>query len=300
MPESFGARLRQQRERQHVEIAAIAERTKIKQSLLEELERDNVSHWPGGIFRRAYIRSYAHAIGLDPEEVVREFVREYPDPSDLQTEAPPAVPGAADRDAPSRPPMRLRYVMETAMGAIGRRPAPADRPGPSGDPPSPPLPADAGPDLEAAASLCAAFARVAVVDEMTPLLRGVARLLGATGLIIWVWDADGDRLRPVLAHGYPDRVLAQVPALERDADNATAEAFRSGRPCAVESRNPSSGALVIPLMTPSGCSGVLAIELPAGRQQIGWIQPLATIFAAQLARLTEPESLGDAASRLPA
>ena len=43
MDESFGARLRAQRERQQVELATIAEQTKIKLSLLEGLERDDVS-----------------------------------------------------------------------------------------------------------------------------------------------------------------------------------------------------------------------------------------------------------------
>jgi len=62
MSESFGARLRQQRERQHIALATIAEQTKIKVSLLEGLERDDISYWPVGIFRRAFIRSYAHAI----------------------------------------------------------------------------------------------------------------------------------------------------------------------------------------------------------------------------------------------
>ena len=63
MRESLGTRLRQQRESQNIALATIAERTKIKQSLLEELESDDVSHWPIGIFRRAFIRCYADAIG---------------------------------------------------------------------------------------------------------------------------------------------------------------------------------------------------------------------------------------------
>jgi transcriptional regulator with XRE-family HTH domain len=37
---SFGARLRQQRERQQMSLAAFAEQSKIKLSLLEGLERD--------------------------------------------------------------------------------------------------------------------------------------------------------------------------------------------------------------------------------------------------------------------
>ena len=74
MPQSFGTRLRRHRERQHIDLASIAAETKIALPLLEGLEADNVSHWPSGIFRRAFIRAYAQAIGLQPDEVVREFL----------------------------------------------------------------------------------------------------------------------------------------------------------------------------------------------------------------------------------
>src|SRR5690349_6563924 len=74
MAESFGARLRQQRERQLIALSTIADQTKINQSLLEGLEQDDVSYWPCGIFRRSFIRAYAQSIGLEPEAVVREFL----------------------------------------------------------------------------------------------------------------------------------------------------------------------------------------------------------------------------------
>ena len=80
MSESFGARLRQQRERQQIALTSIAEQTKISLSLLEGLERDDVLRWPAGIFRRAFVRAYAHAIGLEPDLVVREFLELHPDP----------------------------------------------------------------------------------------------------------------------------------------------------------------------------------------------------------------------------
>src|SRR5262249_59099357 len=71
---TFGPRLRQERERRQISLESIAENTKISRSLLEALERDDISRWPGGIFRRSFVRAYAEAIGLDPDEVVREFI----------------------------------------------------------------------------------------------------------------------------------------------------------------------------------------------------------------------------------
>ena len=57
MTDSFGTRLRRQRERRQVSLADIAAHTKIKASLFEELERDDASHWPSGIFRRSFVRA---------------------------------------------------------------------------------------------------------------------------------------------------------------------------------------------------------------------------------------------------
>ena len=93
MAESFGARLRQQRERQQIALISISEQTKINLALLEGLERDDLLRWPTGIFRRAFIRAYAQAIGLEPDSVVREFLELHPDPVEVvatAAEAPPS------------------------------------------------------------------------------------------------------------------------------------------------------------------------------------------------------------------
>jgi transcriptional regulator with XRE-family HTH domain len=79
--EPFGARLRRERERQHVSLKSIAAATNIRASLFEQLERGDASKWPAGIFRRAFVRAYAEAIGLDPESTVREFLEAFPDPA---------------------------------------------------------------------------------------------------------------------------------------------------------------------------------------------------------------------------
>ena len=82
MNETFGTRLRVQREEQQIPLAAIAEQTKIKLSLLEGLERDDVSRWPTGIFRRSYFRAYAASTirGLEPNRLLGEFQALHPDP----------------------------------------------------------------------------------------------------------------------------------------------------------------------------------------------------------------------------
>ena len=66
-PTTLGSWLRRERERRGVTLAKISEETKVSVPLLQGLEADDLSRWPGGIFRRAFVRSYASAIGLDPE-----------------------------------------------------------------------------------------------------------------------------------------------------------------------------------------------------------------------------------------
>ena len=90
---SFGRQLRRERERRKIDLASIADNSKISVGLFEDLERDDVSRWPSGIFRRSFIRAYAKGIGLDPDETAREFLDRFPDPND-PTAVPLTVPGA--------------------------------------------------------------------------------------------------------------------------------------------------------------------------------------------------------------
>jgi transcriptional regulator with XRE-family HTH domain len=122
MPGSFGARLRLRREEQGLALSAIAEELKIKVSLLEAVERDDVTHWPSGIYRRAFIRAYAHAIGLNPDVVVREFLELYPDRED-EIAAAFASAAASMTENPSSsggPPTRLRNIVGSAIGSLSR------------------------------------------------------------------------------------------------------------------------------------------------------------------------------------
>jgi transcriptional regulator with XRE-family HTH domain len=78
--ESFCQQLRQAREASGTTLEAIAEASKIQTSLLAGLERGDLSRWPTGIYRRAFVREYAAAIRLlQLDQVVSDFVRLFPD-----------------------------------------------------------------------------------------------------------------------------------------------------------------------------------------------------------------------------
>jgi cytoskeletal protein RodZ len=74
----FGSRMRQAREQRGVTLRQIAHTTKLSVSALEALERNDISRLPGGIFSRAFVRSYAAEIGVDPEQTVRDFLSQFP------------------------------------------------------------------------------------------------------------------------------------------------------------------------------------------------------------------------------
>ena len=80
-PGDFGSRLREARERRGITLRQIANATKISVGVLDALERNDISRLPGGIFGRAFVRSYAVEVGLDPETTIRDFMATFPNDS---------------------------------------------------------------------------------------------------------------------------------------------------------------------------------------------------------------------------
>jgi transcriptional regulator with XRE-family HTH domain len=90
---TLGMWLRRERERRGVTLSQISEQTKLSTAILEGLEADDLSRWPGGIFRRAYSRSYATAVGLDPDLIVRRVEEAHPVADGDPTQIPTATTG---------------------------------------------------------------------------------------------------------------------------------------------------------------------------------------------------------------
>jgi len=82
--------MRLARESRGVSLGQIADTTKLSKAALEALERNDISRLPGGIFSRAFVRSYASEIGMDPEETVRDFLIQFPDDLPVAAHARPA------------------------------------------------------------------------------------------------------------------------------------------------------------------------------------------------------------------
>ena len=142
-----------------------------------------------------------------------------------------------------------------------------------------------GPDLRTTAELCTDFRRVSDRRDLLVLLERAAQLLNASGIIVWIGEPNGHELRPALGYGYPPQVLARMGSVPRDADNATAAAYRAGRMQTVEGKGGSTGALVAPLITAANCVGVIAAEVRSGSESSEPVQAVATILAAQVASI---------------
>ncbi len=65
---SVGDMLRRERERQGLELAYIAQQTRIKIQYLEALERDDFANLPGVFFVRSFTGQYASRLGLDEND----------------------------------------------------------------------------------------------------------------------------------------------------------------------------------------------------------------------------------------
>jgi len=158
----FGGKLRLARERRGVSLRQIAANTKISVAVLEALERNDISKLPGGIFSRAFVRSYAIEVGLDPEKTVQEFLERFDSQPPVSTaEAHTAVP---EEESSFESQQRMAHVVLTlvliSVPLIGvvlyftmRAPRPAAPPAPAAtaEPaPAPSPPPEAGPPASTA------------------------------------------------------------------------------------------------------------------------------------------------------
>ncbi len=106
---AFGAFLRDARERRGKTLQQIASETRIPQRHLDALEQGRLDQIPGGMYRRAEVRAFADAVGLDRGEALAhlEHVLEHKDALEL-----PKV-----RD-PLPEPRRRGWVIATTLALL--------------------------------------------------------------------------------------------------------------------------------------------------------------------------------------
>ncbi|MGH2425077.1 MAG: helix-turn-helix domain-containing protein, partial [bacterium] len=68
-PVGIGERLRNAREARGWTLADVAELTRIRAVFLEAIEEERFDRLPGRMYVRGFLRTYATALGLDPEDL---------------------------------------------------------------------------------------------------------------------------------------------------------------------------------------------------------------------------------------
>ena len=71
--ESIGSYLRRERELRKISLEEVAEQTRVKLEYLQAIESEHFEKLPGMTFARGYLKAYATAIGLLPEDVLLRF-----------------------------------------------------------------------------------------------------------------------------------------------------------------------------------------------------------------------------------
>ncbi len=123
---SFAAELKRAREEQRLSLSDIAETTLINIKFLEEIDRGNVSFMPK-TYVRAFVRDYAQAVGLNPDEMMR--MMDDVSPGSSQKPVPKKeepVPSPIPEQHPTRPdekdtvkPRKTRIVAAVVVALVG-------------------------------------------------------------------------------------------------------------------------------------------------------------------------------------
>lgn len=81
----IGERLREARLQKDLSLDYMQETTKIQKRYLTAIEEGNFDILPGKFYARAFIKEYANAVGLDPNELLEEFKEVVPQTEETDT-----------------------------------------------------------------------------------------------------------------------------------------------------------------------------------------------------------------------
>ena len=116
---NIGDTLREARMRQHLDIADVEAKTKIRAKYLRALENEEFGMLPGPTVVKTFLRTYAEALGLDPQVLVEDYRAAYEsreETEQLQPLGPTAV--ARDRRRGPGPPRGPWLVIGLAVLAV--------------------------------------------------------------------------------------------------------------------------------------------------------------------------------------
>lgn len=114
--DDIGGRLRRAREQRGLSLHDAAKRTKLTIFVLEAIERNEFACLPGGMFRKAYVRTLAAEVGLDPDELASAYCARFEPPPPQEDAAAPQPHYTLPMDRYLRPPRSpLRSLVVLAV-----------------------------------------------------------------------------------------------------------------------------------------------------------------------------------------
>lgn len=72
--ESFGERLKKERDQRKITLEDVSLSTKIGTRFLQALEEERFDQLPGGIFNKGFVRAYARHLGIDEQQAVSDYL----------------------------------------------------------------------------------------------------------------------------------------------------------------------------------------------------------------------------------
>lgn len=94
-----GATLRRARTQKGLTLDQLSRATKISLSKLQALEDNDFESLPAVVYARGFLRAYAREVGLDPEDVVDQYMRQL-DHAMAPAMSEPELPAATEREEP--------------------------------------------------------------------------------------------------------------------------------------------------------------------------------------------------------
>ena len=126
--------------------------------------------------------------------------------------------------------------------------------------------------------------RTAEWRDLAQRLEPAARLLGASGMIVWTCSPDGQQLEVTAAHGYSDGFLGRIGPIALDAPVLTAVAFVEGRTRTRARKGSRLAAIAVPIERDGLAMGVLTAEVDstAGDRVSADAEALVRLLARQM------------------
>ena len=106
-----GQQLLQARQRRNLALVDISRNTRIPLHTLEAIERNDIEHLPPSFFTRAFVRTYAKEVGVNPDEILDRM-----EPDVGETENVPTPAAEAGEPASSR---ALFVLLAALFGTCG-------------------------------------------------------------------------------------------------------------------------------------------------------------------------------------